>query len=710
MDRFRSHWIALAALALTSLAFGAEVHSVDYQRIDVSPENEARDKALNDRGRAPNSLFLGQVEGVDFDNPSEVFEYVFEQLPDRVTITPTEDHFYFRFFIGDQFVWGNIHLSHAKRDKGAISFPYYAYVDGMKGPEETRIHAQTLNASNGLAVKKVHDFRYTLSYGDREVVFDLNQLSQASPEKENLSAGEEVLFNLHDESDLQFYLIFNNRTNDFMYVLNENHRTDLNLKQLENNVWIDPVSEFAFFVDEQHQRKILIGVKRDNVQSNNYYDGPADQLADNFIKDWKLSTYIQTTYPYTRGKIDRHGSFGGRTRVAISPYYAYADVDSLLSMVSSCTASAEAKSEELYPCIAPDFQKMKSQMVAKQARQKDAIQFTVATGDTGHMQDVTWHYEGATFLPPGGSHMQDITWHYEEATFLPPGGSHMQDITWHYSGATFLPPGGSHMQDITWHYEEATFLPPGGMHMQDVTWHQKGATFLPPGGSHMQDITWHLDGPTFLPPGGMHMQDITWHHSDATFLPPGGSHMQDVTWHYGEATFLPPGGMHMQDVTWHYKNATFLPPGGMHMQDVTWHYKDATFLPPGGSHMQDVTWHYGGATFLPPGGSHMQDITWHYANATFLPPGGSHMQDVTWHYKNATFLPPGGSHMQDVTWHYTNATFLPPGGSHMQDITWHLTNATFLPPGSDVHMKDVSWHIVDTSEITQDGDVTVAPK
>ena len=67
-----------------------------------------------------------------------------------------------------------------------------------------------------------------------------------------------------------------------------------------------------YYRDHRLDRKILIGVYEENVRVNNYFDGPFDQLPDNFIEGETLRNAILKVQPNLKGKIDRFGGTAGR--------------------------------------------------------------------------------------------------------------------------------------------------------------------------------------------------------------------------------------------------------------------------------------------------------------------------------------------------------------------------------------------------------------
>src|SRR5207253_6833773 len=72
---------------------------------------------------------------------------------------------------------------------------------------------------------------------------------------------------------------------------------------------------FAYYREHRLDRKILIGVFDGNSQVNNYFDGPFDQLPDNFIEGEALREAILAAEPKLAGEIARYGIWpGGQCR------------------------------------------------------------------------------------------------------------------------------------------------------------------------------------------------------------------------------------------------------------------------------------------------------------------------------------------------------------------------------------------------------------
>jgi hypothetical protein len=71
---------------------------------------------------------------------------------------------------------------------------------------------------------------------------------------------------------------------------------------------------------------------------NNYYDGPFDQLADNYVDQTNISEYMIKASPGLEGRLDKYGHFlerDGSSHLAISPYFVYFSDSALQSFVQT---------------------------------------------------------------------------------------------------------------------------------------------------------------------------------------------------------------------------------------------------------------------------------------------------------------------------------------------------------------------------------------
>jgi hypothetical protein len=130
-------------------------------------------------------------------------------------------------------------------------------------------------------------------------------------------------------------------------------------------------SGFIFYRDHKLPRKILVGVFEGNVAVNNHYDGPFDQLPDNFLEGDILRKIIEEIEPEMKGKMDRFGgSFDGSQRYAIDPYVKYRLEDELRPL-HEC-AVREQRAASYYNCFVADYDKdggihLRLKSVAKQS-------------------------------------------------------------------------------------------------------------------------------------------------------------------------------------------------------------------------------------------------------------------------------------------------------------------------------------------------------
>jgi hypothetical protein len=95
----------------------------------------------------------------------------------------------------------------------------------------------------------------------------------------------------------------------------------------------------------------LIGAYEANGKVNNYFDGPFDQLPDNFIEGDELRQAILEIEPGLAGKIDRFGSSpDGADRYLIDPYTYYRTEEDLYSFYR-CATSKKIPREKYYTCF-----------------------------------------------------------------------------------------------------------------------------------------------------------------------------------------------------------------------------------------------------------------------------------------------------------------------------------------------------------------------
>ena len=272
-----------------------------------------------------NAAEIGEVTrdgGVSLADPLAVFNAVLRNLPERVEVFPTENYFYFRFTQNGAVYSGNIRLAAADRDQGKVNFAYSEQpTDWNPNPRNRHV---VLGQEQGVAVEKTAPLTYRIERAGKAVVFALNDLSAVKLPREMARADETFLGPIFDESGIRFFLTFNSRLKLFHFLLDETVPVADQFAAVKAAapVEIGKRTGFAFYPFEG--RRILVGVDARQSRLNTYFDGPFDQLPENFIEGEVLRDAILAAAPALKGKIDRLGNFAdGSGRYLINPYMLY---------------------------------------------------------------------------------------------------------------------------------------------------------------------------------------------------------------------------------------------------------------------------------------------------------------------------------------------------------------------------------------------------
>jgi len=336
----RSKRICSAGLFATLAAFAATVGTAAGQ--DVRRPKLHTNEAYVEE--------VTQATTLAVDDPMAVFAFVLNSLPDQVKVYPTENYYYFTFLHGGAPYAGNIRIELGDGDKVTVHFVYYQ--DSSEWHEDSPLTHLVLDNSRGVDVEKLERLVYRLSYGGKSVVFALNDLSQVRPPAGALGPGERFIGPIFDESAIRFFLVYNSKLKVFHYILDETVKVadEFSPSRRSNRILIGKRTGFAFYRDRLLDRKILVGVYEANYRLNTYFDGPFDQLPDNFIEGETLRQAILEVDPSLKGKIDRFGSSpSGEVRYLIRPYALYRS-ESELYGVDKC-ARARAHTASYYGCF-----------------------------------------------------------------------------------------------------------------------------------------------------------------------------------------------------------------------------------------------------------------------------------------------------------------------------------------------------------------------
>lgn len=302
--------LSLACLLALTLSTGGRAAELEYVQLNQD--------WLEDR-----------MISVDVEDTQTIFQHVFDTLPEDVLVYPTENYFYFKFWANGRPYSGNFRLHPEERDQGLIHFAYF----DASNPGWFR-HA-LLGDADGVEVERVDPLSYRVRFDQHEVTFRLNALDQ-SPDGAVLRDGENFIGRGFDESGFVFQLIYNEKANRFLWVLDPDQQIPVHLEQIGDNLHYHVQSRFTF-LRTQDDRHVLIGVHTDEVARNSWYDGPFDQLPDNWIEDTSFYEHLVRTMPGIDGQVNRRGEMLNSTsRVSITPYIQYASMRDILDRVQTC--------------------------------------------------------------------------------------------------------------------------------------------------------------------------------------------------------------------------------------------------------------------------------------------------------------------------------------------------------------------------------------
>ena len=285
-------------------------------------------------------LLEGWAADLDLEDVDAVFEHVYSSLPDEVTIYPSENYYYWKLAVGGNNIWGNIRLPAGRRDRGVVSFGYAEFEEFpslARSPRRNRLaRSKYFTKADGLLLTKLDRFTYEIDFADKRVVFHLHQLDQTPPKKFKLRDGEVFVERTFDESGMQFVLLFNTKRNYFNWILNEEEGVPVpdTLRELSDGILLGKRTGFVFWADGD--RKVLAAIRKVSIRRNDYYDGPFDQLADNYADEVGIRKYMELALPGVKGRIDKYGYYTDRERpirVALSnygSYYTYAEAASFV--------------------------------------------------------------------------------------------------------------------------------------------------------------------------------------------------------------------------------------------------------------------------------------------------------------------------------------------------------------------------------------------
>jgi hypothetical protein len=260
-----------------------------------------------------------QSTALEVENTEAVFNAVWAHLPPVVSVFPTENYLYWQLIVDGRELHGNFRLAPGAREAGDLLFAYSEFEEFPVADHADRLRR---NGRFRVLVPTADAFEWTGHHAGKAVRFELHRLAQDPPKLFALRDGEVFVEHTADESGLLFFLLFDQRTNRFRWLLDEETTVPDHWRLLEPGLVQGRRTGFVFRIDGP--RKELAAVRAQSVDRNDSYDGPFDQLADNYPTH--LRQFLERSDPSLRGKIDDLGRFTDTRaphRVAIVPYKTY---------------------------------------------------------------------------------------------------------------------------------------------------------------------------------------------------------------------------------------------------------------------------------------------------------------------------------------------------------------------------------------------------
>jgi hypothetical protein len=293
---------------------------------------------------------LLQPNDLDVKNPNAVFEAVFDALPAKVTVYPTESYYYFTFPLNGIVYAGNIRFDAFDQFDGKVHFAYFVEYAYWRQPLEP--FYKKMGPDDGVQVTQVNKFLYKVSLKGKTVEFALPDLSNVKPAPGMLRADEVYIGPSWDESGVQFFLVYNKTAKTFLYLLNGTSKMDQYIaSSISPAATIGIRTSFVLYKDKLADRQILIGDFIGNTMLNNYFDGPFDQLPDNYVHGNDLIDAILDVEPGLKNeKTDRYGADPtGEFRYGITSYKFYGEVAELQPIID-CAAQNDDPAK-YYKCF-----------------------------------------------------------------------------------------------------------------------------------------------------------------------------------------------------------------------------------------------------------------------------------------------------------------------------------------------------------------------
>ena len=291
---------------------------------------------------------------LDSLNVITVFNFSFNQLNTSIKIFPTENYYYFEFILNGRLFKANIGLLIDERDSGRLSFGCEEVTQIEDKYYKPISFENIFSEKDGLIIKKINPSLYSVKFKGKLIFIDIDNIIN-EPLSFKLPPNEINVGICLDESGLKFNLLFDTLMNHFFYTLNKSSLINENFLKLTANVYYGIRTGFVFYQDStNNKRLILFGVSLKNVIDNSIFDGPFDQLPDNYLLSTtakiKFKELVVKNFPESKGKVNEFGIYKHNTseRVAISPYLAYKNIEDILKVSFACFNSSKSNNQLIY--------------------------------------------------------------------------------------------------------------------------------------------------------------------------------------------------------------------------------------------------------------------------------------------------------------------------------------------------------------------------
>lgn len=268
-----------------------------------------------------------QVEGwassANSRSADEMLKIVWAALPPKLTVYPTENYYYFSIYVDGRTFNGNILLGPDYLDRGVFSFAYKEVSGNDVGGDLISVEAM-YSGENGVRIKRLSKLEYEIEFNAKAVVFRINDIDTTRPPIP-IAASERYLGRVFDESGAIFFLMYDSIGKVFAFILDDN-TPNISLVEAKPSVLLHERSGFVF-VQDGVGRKVLAATYRYNEFSNNYYDGPFDQIDYNNYEIFDFRSALIDSNPDLTGRIDQYANYlaDPDVKAAITPYSSYVD-------------------------------------------------------------------------------------------------------------------------------------------------------------------------------------------------------------------------------------------------------------------------------------------------------------------------------------------------------------------------------------------------